>query len=45
MKDELGGAIMREFVALRAKLYSYRVLDGGENKKCKGIKKCIIKKL
>ena len=44
MKDELGGAIMTEFVALRPKLYSYRVLDGTENKKCKGIKKCVIKK-
>ena len=44
MKDELGGAIMTEFVALRPKLYSYRKLDGAEDKKCKGIKKCIIKK-
>ena len=44
MKDELGGAIMTEFVALRRKLYSYRKLDGVEDKKCKGIKKCIVKK-
>ena len=51
MKDELGGAIMTEFVALRPKLYSYKKLDGaedtagqGEVKKCKGIKKCTIKK-
>ena len=44
MKDELGGAIMTEFIALRPKLYSYRVLEGVENKKCKGIKKCIVKK-
>ena len=44
MKDELGGAIMTEFVALRPKLYSYRKLDGVEDKKCKGIKKCVIKK-
>ena len=36
MKDELG-----EFIALRPKLYSYKKLDG---KKCKGIKKCIVKK-
>ena len=44
MKDELGGKIMTEFVALRPKLYSYRKLDGLEDKKCKGIKKCIVKK-
>ena len=44
MKDELGGAIMTEFVALKPKLYSYKKLDGSEDKKCKGIKKCVIKK-
>ena len=44
MKDELGGAIMTEVVALRPKLYSFRQLDGSEDKKCKGIKKCVVKK-
>ena len=44
MKDELGGAIMTEFVALRPKLCSYIKLDGSEDKKCKGIKMCVIKK-
>ena len=44
MKDELGGKIMTEFVALRPKLYSYRKLDGSEDKKCEGIKKCVVKK-
>ena len=44
MKDELGGAIMTEFVALRPELYSYKKLDGSEDKKCKGIKKCVVKK-
>ena len=44
MKDESGGAIMTEFVALRPKLYSYIKLDGSEDKKCKGIKKRVVKK-
>ena len=44
MKDELGGKIMTEFVALRPKLSSYNKLDGSEDKKCKGIKKCVVKK-
>ena len=44
MKDKLGGKIMAEFVALRPKLYSYKMLGGSEDKKCKGIKKCIVKK-
>ena len=45
MKDELvGGEIMTEFVALRPKLYAYRKLDNKEDKKFKGIKKCLVKK-
>ena len=44
MKDELGGTIMTEFVTLRSKFYSFRQLDGSEDKKCKGIKKCVINK-
>ena len=43
MKDELGGEIMKEFVSLRPKMYSYRV-GNSEPKKCKGIKKCVVKK-
>ena len=45
MKDELGGKIMTESVALRPKLYAYRKLDNKEDKKCKGIKKCIVKNM
>ena len=44
VKDELGGKIMTEFVALRPKLYSYKKPDGSEDKRCKGIKKCVVKK-
>ena len=44
MKDELGGAVMTEFIALRPKFYSFRKLSGMEDKKCKGIKKCMVKK-
>ena len=35
---------MTEFVALRPKLYSYKKLGDSEDKKCKGIKKCVVKK-
>ena len=35
MKDELGGAIMTEFVALRPRLCSFRQLDGSEDNKSK----------
>ena len=38
MKDEAGGRIIEEFVGLRAKLYSYKMFKGKEEKKCKGIK-------
>ena len=44
MKDELGGKIMTEFVALGPKLYAYKKLDGTEEKRCKGIKRCVVKK-
>ena len=42
MKDELGGVIMREFVSLWPKMYSYRV-GNSEPKKCMGIKHCVVK--
>ena len=43
MKDEMGGKIMTEFIALRPKTYSYLMDDGWSDKKAKGTKKCIIK--
>ena len=44
MKDELGGKIMKEFVGLRAKTYSYLKENNDEDEKAKGTKKCVIKK-
>ena len=38
MKDELGGMIITEFVALRPKIYSYLIDDDKNNKKAKGTK-------
>ena len=43
MKDELGGEIMTEFVTLRPKMYAYKT-GSAESKKCKGIKKCVVRK-
>ena len=43
-KDEVNGDIIDEFVGLRAKLYSYKMFEGKESKKCKGIKKSVVKK-
>ena len=45
MKDELGGKIMTELVALRPKAYSYLLDDGWSDKKSKGTKKCVIKRI
>ena len=44
-KDELGGRIIKEFVALKAKTYAYLMDDDdSEHKKAKDTKKCIIKR-
>ena len=43
MKDELGGEIMTEFVTLRPKMCAYKT-GSAESKKCKGIKKCVVRK-
>ena len=41
-KDELGGKIMKEFCALRAKTYAYLLDDDNEIKRAKGTKRCVI---
>ena len=43
-KYQLGGKIMKDFCALRAKIYTYLMDDDSENKKAKEIKKCVIKR-
>ena len=43
-KDEVAGKQITHFVGLRPKLYSYKVEDEKELKKCKGIKKSVVKK-
>ena len=43
-KDQLGGKIMKEFCALRAKAYAYLMDGDSENKKAKGTKNCVIKR-
>ena len=49
-KDEVAGLQITHFVGLRPKLYSFKVEDpdpgkeGGLTKKCKGIKKNVVKK-
>ena len=45
MKDELGGKIIAEFFTLRPKTYSFLTDDGKEDKKAKGTKKCVIKRM
>ena len=42
-KDELGGKIMKEFCAPRAKTYSYLLDDDSKKKKANGTRKCITK--
>ena len=44
MKSETGGKQISEFVGLRSELYAYKMDDGEEEKKCKGVKKGVVKK-
>ena len=48
MKYELSGKMMKRFVGLRAKTYTYFMqlysYDGSEDKKAESTKKCVIKR-
>ena len=43
-KNEADGKQIVEFVGLRAKLYSYKMLDGSDDKKCKVVTKNVTKR-
>ena len=43
-KDEVAGRQITHFVGLRPKLYSFKVEDGVLSKKCKGVKKNVVKR-
>ena len=45
MIDKLGGKIITEFATLRPKTYSYLTDGRKEDKKAKGTKKCVIKRM
>ena len=45
IKDILGEKIMTKFVVLRPKTYFYLIDDGSDDKKAKGTKKCVIKRI
>ena len=37
MKDEFGGIIVSEFVGLKSKMYSTKIIDGKEHNTAKGV--------
>ena len=41
-KDEAEGKVIDEFIGLKAKLYSYKMFEGEQSKKCKGVKKSVV---
>ena len=43
-KDEVAGRQITHFVGLRPKLYSFKVEESSTAKKCKGVKKAVVKK-
>ena len=43
-KDEVAGKQITCFVGLRPKLYSFKIEESKEVRKCKGIKKMLLKR-
>ena len=43
-KDEVAGKQITHFVGLRPKLYSFKIEEDSDVKKCKGVKKNVVKK-
>ena len=43
-KEENGGLSLEEFCGLRPKCYATKMYKGSEAKKCKGVKKAVVKK-
>ena len=43
-KDEVAGKQISHFIGLRPKLYSFKIEEGKNIKKCKGIKKSVVSK-
>ena len=43
MKDEAGWNSISKFMGLRSKLYAYKMDDGKADKKCKGVRKSVVK--
>ena len=43
-KDEVAGRQITHFIGLRPKLYTFKIEDGSLTKKCKGVKKNVVKK-
>ena len=43
-KDEVAGRQITHFIGLRPKLYTFKIEDGYTSKKCKGVKKSVVKK-
>lgn len=44
LKDETGGKLIKEFIALKSKLYSYKFIDDSNVKRAKGLQNAVLNK-